>query len=121
MAWIAAAISAVGGVVAAKQRSAANSIGMGQGMQAATDARTSEAVFDNSGWNVSFGSSKIDSTASKTIAQEGPAPSTNMAATPVGYGQPGISASLPALNSSNMLTYAAIAGIFLIVWKKRKN
>lgn len=118
MPWIVPAIAAVGNVATAKIKANSAAIGMGSGMQAATDARTNEIVFDNSGWNVNFGAGDIDSTATKSVEQSGASPSTSLAQSP--YGMLSSALGLPAMNEQSMLIYAAIAGVFLIAWKRKK-
>lgn len=117
MAWVAlgvAAVNAYGASEAAKNKSAAGGGMPGMGM--AADARGTDAIFDNSGWNVSFGNSKIESAAEKTLSQSGPAPtnapilgSANGAA---GQGLAGI--------DQNVI-YAAIFVALLLVWKNKKS
>lgn len=120
MAWIAAAIGAVGGAVQAKERTKQAA---SMGMSNAPDFRTSEAIFDNSGWNVSFGSSKIDSTATKTNEQSGAsAPGAGLSAGGAGAGV----GFLPAVSSSlgvtdQQLIYGAVAVGVMLIWKKRKK
>lgn len=111
MAWIAAAASVAGAAIQANGRkSAAEQMGV------KSDNRTSEAVFDNSGWNVSFGSSRIDSTAVKTVDQN--------ASQPSGLGS--ASSFLPSLgqlspDEQKTMLYVAIGAVVLIAWKRKKK
>lgn len=111
MAWIAAVASVAGAAISANAKK-----GAGPAMGMTTDARTSEAVFDNSGWNVSFGSSKIDSTAVKTVDQAGPSTPNSL-----GINDPlsSIGQLLPTDNKT--LIYVAIGAVVLIAWKRKKK
>lgn len=121
MAWIAAAIGAVGSVASAKIKANGSAIGMGHGVGMNTDARSVENIFDNSGWNVSFGSSKIDSTASKTTSQAG-AVVPNSVSQSQGDPLAGLGNSLGQSVASidPVLIYAGVGVLALMALKKRK-
>jgi len=110
-AWLAAAVQLGGAAIAANSKKSA-----GGGMGMTTDARTSEAVFDNSGWNVSFGSSKIDSTAVKSVDQAGP--STPNA---IGINDPLSSLGQLLPTDNKTMIYVAIGAVVLIAWKRKKK
>lgn len=110
-AWISAAASVAGAAISANAKKGTGSM---PGM--ATDARTSEAVFDNSGWNVSFGSSKIDSTAVKSVDQAGPSTPNSM-----GFNDPLSSLGQLLPTDNKTLIYVAIGAIVLISWKRKKS
>lgn len=123
MAWVNVGVAAVGvaGSIA-KSKIEADSRkagGMMGGMNSSPDFRTTEAVFDNSGWNVSFGNSKIDSTASKTTTQSGAsAPGSGIDA---GMGN----SLLPSLGSlgqvdQSTLIYGGVGLLALMMLRKRK-
>lgn len=121
MPWLSLTAAAVGAYTAKQKADAAKAggssvMGAGMGVGMNTDGRTSEAVFDNSGWNVSFGSSKIDSTAVKTVDQAGPS-------TPNSLGLNDALASfgdmLPGDNKT--MVYVAIGALVLIAWKRKKK
>lgn len=74
---------------------------------------TNEAVFDNSGWNVSIGGGAIDSTAEKTTSQSGAtAPGS-------GFGQLFSQAGLGGIDRTTMVYGAAALLILVMVWKKK--
>lgn len=122
MAWMALAMAGVSAYTAKQKADAAQAGGDMMGMTNKPDLRTNEAVFDNSGWNVSFGSSKIDSTASKTTELSGAsAPGAGLTA----GGGSGLG-FVPAMSNSLGITeqqmiYGAVAVGLLLVWKKKKS
>lgn len=129
MPWIALASAAVG-AYGAKEKAKAQTAMAGEmagkmSPAMSSDGRTVETVFDNSGWNVSFGSSKIDSTAVKSVDQAGPSlPQSQTTAQGVpSYGMgayaPGLSGSLGGIDQTTMI-YIAVAAVVLIAWKKKK-
>lgn len=133
MAWASlavAAVSAWGMVESSKNKAktgAAGMPGMGGSMGMETQARSVDAIFDNSGWNVSFGSSKIDSVADKTLSQTGasapvsPAMGVNQ---PVPFGLSPYAQSAPFGLSGidqNTLLYAGIGLALVIAWKKKSS
>lgn len=125
MAWVNLGVAAIGAAGAiktaeAKSKTPAGAGGMG-GMGFSTDARAVDAIFDNSGWNVSFGNSKIDSTAEKSIAQTGPNVPNSPSLGNTAIGQPangGQAQMLPGVD--NNLIYAALGAAVLIAWKKKQ-
>ena len=82
-------------------------------MKNAPDYRTTEAVFDNSGWNVSFGSSRITSSAEKETNLKG--------ADGSGSGlSSGLGGMLAGMDQGTMLLIAGLGLAVLIAIKKRK-
>jgi hypothetical protein len=115
MAWVAlgvAAVNAYGQSESAKNKSGSAMPGMGM----AADARGTDAIFDNSGWNVSFGSSKIESAAEKTMSQSGPSP-TNSPALGSTIGTAG--SALAGIDQN--IIYAAIFVALLLAWKRKSS
>lgn len=111
MAWIAAVAGVASTAISANAKKSAAGIS-GPSM----DARSTEAVFDNSGWNINFGSGKIDSTAVKTVDQAGSSAPNGTA-----YGDPLASMGQMLGGNNNTLIYAALAGVFLLAWKRKKS
>lgn len=121
MPWFAlagTAISAIGAVESQKSKAAA-SIAQQPAVKNDPVFQTSEQVFDNSGWNIAFAGSRIDSTAEKTTSQQGAdAPGS-------GVGQQG--GLIPAIQSAfgnidqKTLIYAGVGVLALAIWKRRKS
>lgn len=131
MAWIALGVAAIGAYSKTQEAKTAKAgggmPGMGGSMGMETEARSVDAIFDNSGWNVSFGSSKIESVADKTLSQTGasapvsPAMGVNQ---PVPYGLSPYSQAAPfGLQGidSNTLIYAGLGLALVIAWKNKKS
>lgn len=123
MAWVNLGVAAIGAYGAvesskAKAKVPATLGGMG-GIGMETEARSVNAIFDNSGWNVSFGNSKIDSTAEKTQNASGPSlpQSPSLGATTIG--QP--AASPFAGIDNNTLVYGALGLALVMAWKKKNS
>lgn len=117
MAWVALGVAAVNGygqTESAKAKSQSGGAMPGMGM--AADARGTDAIFDNSGWNVSFGNSKIESAAEKTLSQSGPSPTNS----PILGSANGAASSALAGIDQNVI-YAAIFVALLLVWKNKKS
>lgn len=122
MAWVAlgvAAIGAYGKSQEAKAKSGAAGLMPSIGMD--TEARSVNAIFDNSGWNVSFGNSEIDSTAEKSQNASGPnlPQSPSLGATNIG--QPAPSAAPFAGLDNQTLIYGAVGLALLAAWKNKKS
>ena len=123
MAWTAIAAAGVSAYAAkqkidAAEKSGGGALGMGSN-GIATDGRTAEAVFDNSGWNVSFGSSRIDSTATKTVDQDGASVPNSLSPSPfAGFGQ---SLGQATGLTETQMVYAAVAVGLVLVWKRKKS
>lgn len=120
MPWLAlagTAVSAFGAVESAKHKTAAN--GAMPGFENKPTSQTSEAVFDNSGWNIAFSGSRIAADVDKTTSQRG--------ADSTGAGIGGQGGILPAIQSAfgqvdgNTLMYAGVGLLALMLWKKRKS
>lgn len=118
MAWIAGAIAVMGAAKASndrKETARTESFKM-----AGMDGRTTEAVFDNSGWNINFGSGSIDSTATKSVDQAGAAgpafPSMPDYADPLA----GLGQMMPAMPADKTLIYAGV-GLLALLALKRKS
>lgn len=88
--------------------------GPGTGMKNNPDFRTTEAVFDNSGWNVSFGNSKIDSYAEKSTDLKGADGRGS------GLSAGGLGGLLQGVNGPALLVIAGAALVVVIALKKRK-
>lgn len=122
MAWVAlgvAAIGAYGKTQEAKSKSSGGGMMPGIGME--TESRSVNEIFDNSGWNVSFGNSKIDSTAEKSQNASGPnlPQSPSLGATNIG--QPAASAAPFAGLDNQTLIYGAVGIALLAAWKNKKS
>ena len=87
----------------------------GGGMVNKPDFRTTEAVFDNSGWNVSFGHSRITSDAEKSTSLRGADGSGS------GLSAGGMGGLLSSMSPEFMLIAAAGVLAVVIVLKKRKG
>lgn len=120
MAWVnlgVAAIGAYGAVESSKNKAKAGGGGMpSMGME--TDARSVNAIFDNSGWNVAFAGAKIDSTAEKSQSANGASVpnSPSLGQTVLGQ-QPGAGLGI----DPQFLIYGAIGLLLVMAWKKKSS
>lgn len=89
--------------------------GGGNGMVNKPDFRTTEAVFDNSGWNVSFGNSRITSDAEKSTSLRGADGSGS------GLSAGGLGGMLSSVSPEVLLLVAGGILAIVIVMKKRKG
>ena len=89
--------------------------GGGNGMVNKPDFRTTEAVFDNSGWNVSFGNSRITSDAEKSTSLRGADGSGS------GLSAGGFGGLLSSVSPEFLLLAAGGILAIVIVLKKRKG
>lgn len=117
MAWIAAAIGAVGAIASSnntKSKAGGSSTGAG-GIATDTNAGPgAQAMFDNSGWNVTFGNnSGITSSATKTASQ------TQTPNTTQNDYLPSLAGGIGGNN--NMITYAVIGVFIVLIIKKMKK
>ncbi|AXS79860.1 hypothetical protein [Dechloromonas sp. HYN0024] len=108
----AAAIGAVGSVASANMKSGGGGGASGGQPTSWADAKSTQAMFDNSGWNVSFGNnSPITSTAQKTASQDNTPLQTN-----AGYGP-----AAASLGNGNWTTYLIVALVVLVIIKHKKK
>lgn len=117
MAWANVATVAVAGIAASSKKPSSSTGPNPAGLSNSPDFRTSEAVFDNSGWNVSFGQSKIDSTAVKTTDLAGataPGSGLDMGS---GLGQ---SLGLGTIDSQTLMIGAG-ALVAVVLLKRKKS
>jgi hypothetical protein len=120
MPWLAlagTAVSAFGAVESAKFKTAAN--GALQGFENKPTSQTSEAVFDNSGWNIAFAGSRIAADVDKTTSQRG-ADSSGAGVGEQGGIIPGIQSALGQIDGTTLM-YAGVGFLALMLWKKRKS
>lgn len=118
----AAAIGAVGSVASANMSKGkgAGGAGGGLGIDPAADGRTTQAMFDNSGWNVSFGdNSPITSTAHKTASQSA-IPNSMDGLGSLGGGYVPVAPGI-GIEGNNLMPYLLWAGVALIVIKILKK
>lgn len=119
MAWIGAAIAAVGAIASNKNKAGGTSAGGGGSASAPfSDARSTQpsSMFDNSGWNVSFGdNSPITAPTSNNKTQS---PSLSPSA---GDSSMGVLPSAMSGISGNWTTYAIVFLVALVVIKKMKK
>lgn len=122
MAWVALGVAAIGAYgktqeAKAKSNGAASmmpTIGMD------TEAKSVNAIFDNSGWNVAFPGATIESSAEKSQNASGPtvpiSPSlgaTTIGAQPAAVGLAGI--------DNQTLIYAGLGLALLLAWKRKNS
>lgn len=121
MAWVSlgtAAIGAYGAIETSKNKAkSGGASGMGMGME--TDARSVNAIFDNSGWNVSFGNSEIDSTAEKSQSANGASVPNSINPGQTVLGQQSGVAGLGI--DPQFLIYGAIGLLLVMAWKKKNS
>lgn len=90
-------------------------IGEGQGQMNGT----TEAIFDNSGWNIAFDGSSITSTAEKTIDQGATSAGGSQPGLQYPYGAGTVGAGVQA--SGDWLLYGAVFIVVVLALKKRKG
>lgn len=124
MAWVNVGVAAVGAwasVESSKNKAKASGAGMLPSMGMETEARSVNAIFDNSGWNVAFHGSEIDSTAEKTQNASGPTVPVSPSLGATNIGQP---AAVPfaGLGIDNQtLMYGAVGLALVMAWKKKNS
>lgn len=127
MAWANLGVAAVGAwasVESSKNKAKAGAAGLMPTIGMDTEAKSVNAIFDNSGWNVAFGGSDIDSTAEKSLAQSGPAVpnSPSLGATTIG-GQPapaGYAGGFAGIDNQTLL-YGGLVLFAVMAWKKKSS
>lgn len=119
MAWVSLGTAAIGAYAAVESsKNKAKSGGGMPSMGMETDARSVNAIFDNSGWNVAFAGAKIDSTAEKSQNASGPSVPNSPSLGQTVLGQPaGVGLGI----DPQYLIYGAIALFLVMAWKKNKS
>ena len=121
MAWVALGVAAIGayGKTQEAKAKAGGAAGLMPTIGMDTDARSVNAIFDNSGWNVAFGNAEIDSTAEKTQNASGPSVPNSPSLGATNIGQPA-AVGMAGIDNQTLI-YAGLGLALLLAWKRKNS